>query len=158
MAPYPNRQIDRACLVAHSVRETAGGRVHDSHAHVPASFRAQCSGYGSPFSSARGSASNGSTTLQSVDAATFALAVQQGRGDEYKGRIIAGTGADFHGSAPSLERTVGSAVADRKPKPVTTWDDFVAAQRARSTLVLSLDVAGFQRTSWPKRGQPPVEY
>jgi len=106
---------------------------------------------------ASGAARSGATAQQPVDAATFAAAVLQGRGDEYKGRTISGIGADFHGSSPSLELTVGSA-ADEPPKAISTWDEFIAAQRARTTLVVSLKVAGFQRTSWPKRGTPPALY
>src|SRR5262245_2098337 len=102
------------------------------------------------------SARNGSTTMQPVDAATFALAVLQGHGDDYKGRTITGTGADFHGSGPSLALTVGAAAADGPPTPVTTWGEFIAAQRVRTTLVVSLNVAGFRRTSWPRQDKPPV--
>lgn len=99
-----------------------------------------------------------SNKAQAVDAAAFALAVHQGRAQEYKGRIVSGEGLDFHGSWPSLDLTVGSAAVDGQPKPLATWEEFLDAQRARTTLIVALNVAGFTRTSWPKRGTTPAAY
>jgi hypothetical protein len=92
-----------------------------------------------------------------VDAATFALAFQQGRGEQFKGRVIRGVGLDFHGGMPFLIVTVGAVGSDQTPRVIKTWDEFVAAQNARTTLVLVLKAPSYQRTSWPRMGQPPAE-
>jgi hypothetical protein len=93
-----------------------------------------------------------------VDAATFLLAFRAGQADQYKGKTVTGSGLDFNGASPRLVLTVGAESADKGAAPVTTWDQFLAAQNARTTLIIALDAPDFKRTSWPRRGQKPDEY
>jgi hypothetical protein len=97
-------------------------------------------------------------TKDTVDAATFLLAFRAGQADQYKGKTVTGSGLDFNGSAPQLALTVGAEGADKGAAPVTTWDQFLAAENARTTLIIALDAADFKRTSWPRRGQTPDAY
>src|SRR5688572_17737486 len=80
-----------------------------------------------------------------VDAVSFALAFKAGTADQYKNKKIAGSGLSFHGGIPeriadgstrtSLVITLGGAAGpDGKPALLKTWDDFVAAERERTTL------------------------
>ena len=100
----------------------------------------------------------GRPQTDTVDAAVFLLAFRDGHADQYKGKTIAGSGLDFSGSSPRLTLTVGAAGKDPQPAAVTTWDQFHAAQDARTTLIVALDAAAFHRTSWPRVGQPPDTY
>jgi hypothetical protein len=83
-----------------------------------------------------------------VDAAAFALAFRAGRADEFKNKQISGAGTSFHGAIAeriadgstrtSLVITLGSAGRDGKLTPLNAWDDFVAADRAHTTVVVAL--------------------
>ena len=100
----------------------------------------------------------GARQADTVDAATFLLAFRDGKADQFKGRTVTGSGRDFTGSAPKLNLVVGAAGDGASTTPVTTWDQFRAAQDARTTLLIALDAASFKRTTWPKREQPVDEY
>lgn len=83
-----------------------------------------------------------------VDAVAFAKAFQAGQADQYKNKQISGAGVSFHGAIKervadgstrtSLVVTLGALESDGRLSPVKIWDDFVAAERARSTLVVAL--------------------
>lgn len=83
-----------------------------------------------------------------VDAVAFARAFRAGDADRYKGAQVSGTGTSFHGTITeriadgttrrSLVVTVGAAPADGPLVLLKTWDDFVAAERARTTLAVAL--------------------
>ena len=83
-----------------------------------------------------------------IDAVTFATAFRAGSVDQYKNKQITGTGVSFHGAIKetiadgstrtSLVMTLGSRTADGKLTPVKTWDEFVAAERAGTTIVVAL--------------------
>jgi hypothetical protein len=83
-----------------------------------------------------------------VDAVAFALAFRAGKADAFKGKQISGAGMSFHGPVTerladgstriSLVITLGAADALGKLAPLATWDDFVAAERARTTLVVAI--------------------
>src|SRR5215203_3104299 len=83
-----------------------------------------------------------------VDAVAFVTAFRAGAADQYKDRQITGTGVNFHGrveerladgaTRTSLVMTLGSEVVDGKLQLLKTWDEFVAAERARTTLVVAL--------------------
>jgi hypothetical protein len=86
-----------------------------------------------------------------VDALAFAQAFRAGAADQYRNRMIQGTGVNFHGAISerladgstrtSLVITLGSAREGSAPGVIKTWDDFVAAERARTTLVVALSGA-----------------
>jgi len=83
-----------------------------------------------------------------VDAVTFALAFRAGKSDQFRNKPISGVGTSFHGAVNerladgstriSLIITLGAADPDGKVTPLTSWDDFVAADGARTTLVVAL--------------------
>lgn len=83
-----------------------------------------------------------------VDAVTFALAFRGGDADRYKNAKVSGTGTAFHGAITervadgstrrSAVVTLGSATPDGHLTLLKTWDDFAAAERARTTLVVAL--------------------
>jgi len=83
-----------------------------------------------------------------VDAVTFALAFRSGRGDQYKNTQVTGSGTSFHGpirerigdgsTRTSLVITLGAADPDGKLTLLKTWDEFTAAERAHTTLVVAL--------------------
>lgn len=83
-----------------------------------------------------------------VDAVSFARAFKAGAADRYKNKQIAGSGVSFHGgiqeriadgsTRPSLVITLGAAGPEGKLTVLKTWDDFVAAERERTTLVVAL--------------------
>jgi hypothetical protein len=83
-----------------------------------------------------------------VDAVSFATAFRAGAADRYKNKQISGTGVSFHGAIKekiadgstrtSLVMTLGAVARDGKLTPVKTWDEFVAAERAGTTLVVAL--------------------
>jgi hypothetical protein len=83
-----------------------------------------------------------------VDAVAFATAFQAGQADQYKNRQVSGTGMSFHGpiveriadgsTRTSLVVTLGALPAGGELSLLKTWDDFVAAERARTTLVVAL--------------------
>src|SRR5215471_13404150 len=78
-----------------------------------------------------------------VDAVTFSLAFRAGKADQYKNKQITGVGTNFHGAISeriadgstrtSLVITLGAVDPSGKLKLLSTWDDFVAAERARAT-------------------------
>ena len=82
-----------------------------------------------------------------VDAVAFARAFHAGKADQFRNQQVRGSGVNFHGAVTeriadgttrsSLVVTLG---ADRDDAPVLikTWDEFVAAERARKTLVVAL--------------------
>ena len=101
-----------------------------------------------------------------IDAVTFAQAFRAGAADQYKNRQIAGTGVNFHGAiseriADGTTRTshvitVGSArEGSTTPALLRTWDEFVAAERARTTLVVALSGSGLPA---PASGSAPQVY
>lgn len=83
-----------------------------------------------------------------VDAVALATAFRAGKADQYRNRQVSGTGVSFHGAiaerfAPgstrwSLVMTLGSLAPDGKFALLKTWDEFVAAEQARTTLVVAL--------------------
>jgi hypothetical protein len=83
-----------------------------------------------------------------VDGVAFALAFRAGSADRFRHRQVSGTGTNFHGAIrerigdgstrTSLVVTLGAADPDGKLTLLRTWDDFVAAERARTTLVVAL--------------------
>jgi hypothetical protein len=82
-----------------------------------------------------------------VDAVAFATAFRTGAADQYKNKQVSGTGVSFHGAIrervadgstrTSLVMTLG-AVGQPTLELLKTWDAFVAAERARTTLVVAL--------------------
>ena len=92
-----------------------------------------------------------------VDAVTFATAFRAGTADQYKNKQITGTGISFHGavqeriadgtSRTSLVITLG-ADANGKLNLLKTWEEFVEAERARTTMVVAL--------SGPALPEPPA--
>jgi hypothetical protein len=83
-----------------------------------------------------------------VDAVTFVTAFKSGTADQYKNQRVSGSGASFHGPVAeriadgttrmSLVITLGSAGPDGRMNLIRTWDDFVAAERERTTSVVAL--------------------
>jgi len=83
-----------------------------------------------------------------VDAVTFVQAFRAGTADQFKNRVIAGTGMNFHGAIteriadgttrPSLVITIGADREGSAPAVLKAWDDFVNAERQRTTLVVAL--------------------
>lgn len=83
-----------------------------------------------------------------VDAIAFAQAFRAGTADQYKNRQIKGTGLNFHGAITerigdgstrtSLVITLGSARDGSAPALISSVDEFIAAERARTTLVVAL--------------------
>ena len=105
-------------------------------------------------------------TLPDVDAVSFALAFKAGAPDQYKNKQIAGSGVSFHGGIPeriadgstrtSLVITLGATGSDRKVTVLKTWDEFVAAERERTTLVVAL--SGPNLPSPPAQGPVTVDF
>ncbi len=101
-----------------------------------------------------------------VDAITFALAFKAGNADQYKNRQITGSGVTFHGAIKeriadgstrtSLVVTLGAATADGKVSPLRTWDDFVGAEKERTTLVVAL--SGPNLPSPPAQGPATIDF
>ena len=83
-----------------------------------------------------------------VDAVAFVKAFQAGQADQYKNRQVSGSGTSFHGPIreriadgsvrTSLVVTLGTVADGRDLTLLKTWDDFAAAERARTTLVVAL--------------------
>ena len=83
-----------------------------------------------------------------VDATAFALAFRAGHADQFKNKQISGAGVSFHGAIneriadgstrTSLVITLGAAGADGKLTPLNTWNEFVDAERAKTTVVVAL--------------------
>jgi hypothetical protein len=83
-----------------------------------------------------------------VDALEFATSFRAGKADQYKNKQISGTGVSFHGAIKekiadgstriSLVITLGSRTSDGSVTPVKTWDEFVAAERAGTTVAVAL--------------------
>jgi len=88
------------------------------------------------------------TRAPAIDAVTFALAFRAGDADRYRDTQVSGRGMTFHGSIPeriadgstrtSLVVTLGTANPSGQMTLLKTWDDFVAAERARTTIVIAL--------------------
>ena len=93
-----------------------------------------------------------------VDAVPFAMAFRARAADQYKNKQISGTGMNFHGALPerladgttrtSLVITLGSELEPGKLNLLKTWDQFVEAERMRTTLVVAL--------SGPDLPEPPA--
>jgi hypothetical protein len=87
-----------------------------------------------------------------IDAVTFAQAFRAGKADQYKNKQITGAGVSFHGAIKerigdgstrtSLVITLGAVGSDAKLQLLKTWDQFVAAEKAQSTLVVALSGPG----------------
>ena len=87
-----------------------------------------------------------------VDAVPFAIAFRARNADQYKNTRISGTGMNFHGAIPeriadgrtrtSLVITLGSELEPGKLNLLKTWDEFVEAERMRTTLVVALSEIG----------------
>jgi hypothetical protein len=87
-------------------------------------------------------------TPPDVDAVAFARAFRDGQADQYRMKQISGTGVSFHGAIDervadgstrrSLVITLGAASGEAPLSPIKTWNEFVEAERARSTLVVAL--------------------
>jgi len=83
-----------------------------------------------------------------VDAVAFATAFKAGQADQYKNTQVSGTGVSFHGAVKervadgstrtALVITLGAAPAGGPVAPILTWDEFTAAERSRTTLVVAL--------------------
>jgi hypothetical protein len=88
------------------------------------------------------------TPAPDVDAVAFANAFKAGQADQYKNKQVSGTGVSFHGAIPekiadgstrtSLVVTLGAVPSGGQLTLLKTWDEFVAAERARTTLVVAL--------------------
>ena len=99
-----------------------------------------------------------------VDAVTFATAFRAGSADQYKNKPISGRGVSFHGAIKekiadgstrtSLVITLGSISRDGKVTPLQTWDEFVAAERAGTTVVVALSGPSLPEAA----GTGPVTY
>jgi hypothetical protein len=89
--------------------------------------------------------------VRDVEAVSFALAFRAGNADAFKGKQVSGAGTSFHGpiaerladgsTRTSLVITLGATdPADPAGKIllIDTWDQFVAAERARTTLLVAL--------------------
>ena len=84
----------------------------------------------------------------SVDALVLVQAFRAGSADQYKNRVIAGTGMNFHGavneriadgtSRPWLVMTLGAEREGASPAVLKNFDEFVSAERNRTTLVIAL--------------------
>src|SRR5262245_26974978 len=87
-----------------------------------------------------------------VDAVAFANAFKSGQADQYKNKQVSGTGVSFHGAIKeriadgsvrtSLVVTLGAAPDGGQLTVLKSWDEFVAAERARTTLVVALSGPG----------------
>ena len=85
-----------------------------------------------------------------VDAVEFTRAFRAGAADRFRNQQVSGRGVNFHGTVSeriadgttrtSLVITLG-VDRDGPPVLVKTWDEFVAAERARTTLVVALSGA-----------------
>jgi hypothetical protein len=83
-----------------------------------------------------------------IDAVTFALAFRVGDADRYRNTQVSGSGVTFHGALreriadgstrTSLVVTLGAADTSGQVTVLKTWDDFIAAERARTTIVVAL--------------------
>jgi len=101
-----------------------------------------------------------------VDALTLAEAFRAGNADQYKNRQVTGSGVNFHGALPeriadgttrtSLVITVGSVREGASPALIKTWEEFVAAERAHTTLVVAL--SGANLPSPPASGPQPYDF
>lgn len=99
-----------------------------------------------------------------VDAVKFALAFRDGHADRFRNMAVAGTGTSFHGAIKeriadgstrtSLVITLGAADATGQLTTIKRWEDFVEAERARTTLVVAL--SGPDLPAPPTSG--PAEY
>jgi hypothetical protein len=86
-----------------------------------------------------------------VDGLQFALAFRAGAAAQYRNQQVRGSGVNFHGAImeriadgttrPSLVITVGAVREGAAPALIKTWDEFVAAERARTTLAVALSGA-----------------
>lgn len=93
-------------------------------------------------------AAGASPARPDIDAVAFVQAFRGGDADRYRNTRISGTGTSFHGTITervadgttrrSLVVTLGAAASDGHVTPLSTWEDFVAADRARTTLVVAL--------------------
>jgi hypothetical protein len=85
-----------------------------------------------------------------VDAVEFTRAFRLGAADRFRNQQVSGRGVNFHGAVSeriadgttrtSLVITLG-ADSNGQPVLIKTWDEFVAAERARTTLVVALSGA-----------------
>jgi hypothetical protein len=83
-----------------------------------------------------------------VDAVTFVKAFRAGQADQYKNMQVSGSGVSFHGVIrervadgsvrTSLVVTLGATSGGQELTLLRTWDEFVAAERDRTTLVVAL--------------------
>jgi len=83
-----------------------------------------------------------------VDAVAFARAFKSGNADQYTNRQVSGTGVSFHGTVKeriadgstrtSLIVTLGAETTPGTLAPLKTWEDFIAAERERTTVVVAL--------------------
>lgn len=83
-----------------------------------------------------------------VDPVSFIQAFRAGAAEQFKNRVIAGTGMNFHGavneriadgtSRPWLVMTLGAEREGASPVILKTFDEFVKAERERTTLVVAL--------------------
>lgn len=99
-----------------------------------------------------------------VDATVFAKAFRGGAADQYKNRQVSGSGVSFHGAITekiadgstrvSLVITLGAIARDGSIAPVKTWDAFVAAERAGTTVAVALSGP----TLPPPPGPGPATY
>ena len=100
-----------------------------------------------------------------VDAVTFVQAFRAGTADQFKNRVIAGSGVSFHGAVneriadgttrPSLVITIGAEREGMAPAIIRTWDEFVNAERQRTTLVVALSGSNLPV---PANGAGPAPY
>ena len=96
-----------------------------------------------------------------VDAVAFLRAFRAGAADQYRNQRIRGSGMNFHGAITeriadgttrtSLVITVGAVRDGATPALIKTWDEFVAAERARTTEVVALSGSDLPASS----GQAP---
>jgi hypothetical protein len=102
------------------------------------------------------------TQTKQIDAATFAIAFRDGQSDKYKGFVVTGQGAVFHGAtsanpATTMVLTIGALSAEKTVTPLLTWEAFKMAEADRSTLVFRLFGTALPG-GFPSARQPPSTY
>jgi len=105
-------------------------------------------------------------TANDVDAVAFVKAFRAGTADQFKNKQIAGSGVNFHGAIReriadgstriSLVITLGSEMPNGTLNLLKTWDEFVEAERARTSLVVAL--SGPNLPQPPGSGPTPYEF
>jgi len=96
-----------------------------------------------------------------VHAVDLAKAFKDGNADQFRNKRVSGTGVDFHGpivekladgsTRRSMVMTLGSLEPDGRLTLLNSPDEFAAAERARTTLLIALSGPDLPQTE-PKAG------